>query len=92
MTETCRHGKTRFQECDSCAGGFDNASPLLTADLRLGRDAWKRAAEAAERERDDLHREVAFWKKEYEVLKAKQEFLQEEHANRLEKAESDTGK
>jgi hypothetical protein len=28
---TCKHGKTRFQECPDCAGGFDNASPLIEA-------------------------------------------------------------
>jgi hypothetical protein len=26
---TCKHGKTKRQECEFCAGGFDNASPQI---------------------------------------------------------------
>jgi ribA/ribD-fused uncharacterized protein len=29
---TCKHGKTKRQECGSCAGGFDNASPQIVED------------------------------------------------------------
>jgi len=28
----CKHGKTKRQECGSCAGGFDNASPQIVED------------------------------------------------------------
>jgi ribA/ribD-fused uncharacterized protein len=28
----CKHGKTKRQECDLCAGGFDNASPQIMED------------------------------------------------------------
>jgi hypothetical protein len=26
---TCKHGKKKNEECDECAGGFDNASPQI---------------------------------------------------------------
>src|SRR5208282_6927409 len=28
----CKHGKTKRQECEFCAGGFDNASPQIVED------------------------------------------------------------
>ena len=32
---TCEHGKKKNEECDSCHGGFDNASPIILTDEQL---------------------------------------------------------
>lgn len=34
-TLTCEHGKKKNEECDSCHGGFDNASPIILTDEQL---------------------------------------------------------